>query len=181
MPRVRDAVGRRSDDRHHSLVSKTAGMLAEVPQIWARHLLCEFLCAPETPENARAHRKMSSLTPGIGYSITSSLTSGIGHRWRTAFEFPMERYRAQNRLDLYGRPSLALPQTPADKSNQAGCTHSLRKRLARGAKAVPQISATLPISRQYVKWRHDVPLIRCQLAFCALARISSTTAVLASA
>jgi hypothetical protein len=41
--------------RSAPLVSKTAGMLAEVPQIWARHLLCEFLCAPGTPENARAH------------------------------------------------------------------------------------------------------------------------------
>jgi len=68
---------------------QNAGMLAEVSQIWERRLLCEFLCAPETPGNARAHRKMSSLTPGIGYSITSSLTSGIGHRWRTAFKFPM--------------------------------------------------------------------------------------------
>lgn len=37
-------------------------------------------------------------------------------------------YRAQNGLDLYGGLSPASPQTPADKSNQAGCTHSVTER-----------------------------------------------------
>jgi hypothetical protein len=46
-----------------------------------------------------------------------ALTKKIEKEW--------ERYRTQNGLDLYGRISPAIPETPANKSNQVGCTHSV--------------------------------------------------------
>lgn len=71
-------------------------------------------------ENFGRHRisvRATILTLGRFGIAAPALTKKIEKEW--------ERYRAQNGLDLYGCPSQAFPQTPADKSNQAGCTHSV--------------------------------------------------------
>ena len=71
-------------------------------------------------ENFGRHRisvRATILTLGRFGIAAPALTKKIEKEW--------ERYRAQNGLDLYGRLSPAFPQTPADKSNQASCTHSV--------------------------------------------------------
>jgi hypothetical protein len=71
-------------------------------------------------ENFGRHRisvRATILTLGRFGIATPALTKKIEKEW--------EKYRAQNGLDLYGRPSTGFPQTPAEKSNQAGCTHSV--------------------------------------------------------
>jgi hypothetical protein len=61
------------------------------------------------PKNARAHRKMGSLTPGIGYSMTSSLTSAIGQRWnRVRFSYAYTFDQAQAFHQFKGLKSVIL-------------------------------------------------------------------------
>jgi hypothetical protein len=71
-------------------------------------------------ENFGRHRisvRATILTLGRFGIAATALTKKIEKEW--------EKYRAENGLDLYGRPSRAFPQTPADNSDQAGCTHSV--------------------------------------------------------
>jgi hypothetical protein len=72
-------------------------------------------------ENFGRHRisvRATILTLGRFGIAAPALTKKIEKEW--------ERYRAQksqNGFDRYGRLSPAFPETLADKSNQAGCTH----------------------------------------------------------